>query len=1567
MREDKHKVLDYIVKACIVVLIVFSIFMFVSAFAQGRLIINGKVYAENGNLTIFSSNTVNASDVLNPFWLNESDQRYNDTAFIQAVNQSLSAQIANLSFNGSDNDSDLYNQINSLNFTLNGEISARAIDFGVLYGITTTLNSNLGIVNSSLVAEIANRIAGDNALNQTIIAVNNSFYLYTGILNVSLQQEIASRIANDSLLQSEIVDVNQSMNFLNQTTVKTSGNQSINGDLNVSGQGFFASLGSSISKIAFGWFGFLYADNINATNISSTNLHGALNATDIYGAQWLLITDQRYNDTLYIDGINASLQQEILDRVANVSFLQSEIDSVNGSLFLVVQNINSTFSAEINLLNSSLQQEILDRVANDSAINVRIDGVNASLQQEILDRIANDSALQFEIDGKLNISDQRYNDSLAITNEVNARQGNDSFLQSQISDVNNSVLHNSGEQILNGNLIVNGNLSVIGSIVNLTVTNEDINGSISPQINGFFDLGSNNSYWLNVYALYLHGQLNASDVANPYWLNESDQRYNDTQFVLNQLLNYYTKLEVDGLISSVNSSLQGQINNKLDINDQRYNDTLLVQGLNSSLQGQINGKLDVNDQRYNDSVVIGQEIADRIANDSYIVGLIGNLSDDDSIYALNSSLANYLLVNDQRFNDTSSFSSLNSSLQQEILDRIANDSYLLGLIGNVSNNQLIYALNYSLNTEISARQGNDSSLQGQINNKLDASDQRYNDSALVQGLNSSLQSADNLKLNITDQRYNDTALINAINSTANIMSLGFLNSSGDVVQDNNLMQTFNTTANIASLGFNTTVQLNNLFVSVGTIFLNSTDSDLYLYINGTRTILFNESRLNTTIKNVASIYNDSASIASVNASLANYLLSSDQRYNDSALIAGVNTTSNIQSLGFNTTAQLDSRFYSISNPNGFVNGSGIVLAVGNWSADKQYYLNATADYQNDSASFYSINNPNGFINGSALSNMSQLWFNNSGTVTTNSPVLINNSLTLGNEPDIYGSFNSYPLNFISKDPYTNASLTSYIKVFGNQLLFYVNETWFSFDTSGLLYAPLFESQGLHFEGSDQDLSWNNFGDTLFYVTDGEIDLNAPKIWVAGNFTLNGNYTVLENATSICTYNFLRGMLIGHSCSNYSIPNTNGYITGTYANNTYLLISDQRYNDSALVQGLNSSLQSADNLKLNITDQRYNDTALINAINSTANIMSLGFLNSSGDVVQDNNLMQTFNTTANIASLGFNTTVQLNNLFVSVGTIFLNSTDSDLYLYINGTRTILFNESRLNTTIKNVASIYNDSASIASVNASLANYLLSSDQRYNDSALIAGVNTTSNIQSLGFNTTAQLDSRFYSISNPNGFVNGSGIVLAVGNWSADKSSYNTTAQLNTLFLAITDQRYNDSASIASINSSKAGVGNCPSGQVVVNTTTAGVQCAVSPSIEAYAEAYNSTSGSTITMTTQSAYYNVSGMLGGLINGWTLNSGYILNCNNSGTYEITYSIVGSVNNNDNVQYEVFVNNVAEAKSFSTFRYASGVVSSSGFSLLRTFNLGDNVTLRIGDSTRAGAVFTYSNRELYIHEMS
>jgi hypothetical protein len=119
---------------------------------------------------------------------------------------------------------------------------------------------------------------------------------------------------------SMVVQVNAS-DVLNPYWLNDSGNPVLNGSLNVTGTGFFASLGSSIRKVAVGWFGFLYADNINATNITSINLHGSLNASDVANPYWLEITDQRYNDSLLVQGINASLQQEILDRIANDSYL----------------------------------------------------------------------------------------------------------------------------------------------------------------------------------------------------------------------------------------------------------------------------------------------------------------------------------------------------------------------------------------------------------------------------------------------------------------------------------------------------------------------------------------------------------------------------------------------------------------------------------------------------------------------------------------------------------------------------------------------------------------------------------------------------------------------------------------------------------------------------------------------------------------------------------------------------------------------------------------------------------------------------------------------------------------------------------------------------------------------------------------------------------------------------------------------------------------------------------------------------------------------------------------------
>ena len=122
-----------------------------------------------------------------------------------------------------------------------------------------------------------------------------------------------------------------------------------------------------------------------------------------------------------------------------------------------------------------------------------------------------------------------------------------------------------------------------------------------------------------------------------------------------------------------------------------------------------------------------------------------------------------------------------------------------------------------------------------------------------------------------------------------------------------------------------------------------------------------------------------------------------------------------------------------------------------------------------------------------------------------------------------------------------------------------------------------------------------------------------------------------------------------------------------------------------------------------------------------------------------------------------------------------------------------------------------------------------DQRYNDTALINSVDTTANVQSLGFNTTTQLNTLYYLLSNPLGYINGTGVVSAVGNWSLDKSSYSTTSQANALYLPIADQRFNETGLVNSLNSTKATVGSCSAGQVAQNTTTGGVQCVTASGI------------------------------------------------------------------------------------------------------------------------------------------
>lgn len=64
----------------------------------------------------------------------------------------------------------------------------------------------------------------------------------------------------------------------------------------------------------------------------------------------------------------------------------------------------------------------------------------------------------------------------------------------------------------------------------------------------------------------------------------------------------------------------------------------------------------------------------------------------------------------------------------------------------------------------------------------------------------------------------------------------------------------------------------------------------------------------------------------------------------------------------------------------------------------------------------------------------------------------------------------------------------------------------------------------------------------------------------------------------------------------NFTNNMDYITSTYANNTYLKLTDQRYNETSIISAVNTSLW---NNKLNLTDQRWNYTSTIGIVNTTA--------------------------------------------------------------------------------------------------------------------------------------------------------------------------------------------------------------------------------------------------------------------------------------------------------------------------------------------------------------------------------
>lgn len=118
-------------------------------------------------------------------------------------------------------------------------------------------------------------------------------------------------------------------------------------------------------------------------------------------------------------------------------------------------------------------------------------------------------------------------------NDYHNLGGDDRVLnKSEIEDMGFSTIDNDycSNGVCGGDLTINGDLKLIGSITNVNVTNVKSNGSIVPDYNSVFDLGSNLNKWNNVFANTLYGNIDYSQIQNvpTFLLTETDPQVTST-------------------------------------------------------------------------------------------------------------------------------------------------------------------------------------------------------------------------------------------------------------------------------------------------------------------------------------------------------------------------------------------------------------------------------------------------------------------------------------------------------------------------------------------------------------------------------------------------------------------------------------------------------------------------------------------------------------------------------------------------------------------------------------------------------------------------------------------------------------------------------------------------------------------------------------------------------------------------------------------------------------------------------------------------------------------------------
>ena len=510
---------------------------------------------------------------------------------------------------------------------------------------------------------------------------------------------------------------------------------------------------------------------------------------------YLLLTDQRFNETSYIDNqlndyyIKSEVynKTETDDLIPNLSgyYNKSEIDN-NFSNYYTKTQVDNNFTLYLLLTDQRFNETEL--------INSLINSVNTTVNIQALGFYTSS-----EVDGLLeNAGNSSFNQSLtdtlyaSIIWNYNQTISANAYTDSVVSANNVSWMstYNATYNTWAYNQTIPAQAYADAQDV---IFNDSIKDYVDTQISG---VNEGNSSWNQSLADTLYANIQwGYNMTTPFtdWLSTFAYDYNQTTPAINwvQSQNYLTSVADNSTRIAyqniTNLPTCGE-NEHLDFDGSILSCTADAIGSDSWAGNYTNyynkTEVDTNlsyyllltDERYNETDYIDNLIADYynksyVYNTTEIDALIPNLNDYYTKAEVDNNFTLYLLLTDQRFNETALINNLISSVNETANIQALgfyNQTEIDGLVTNLNETDLVLNVNSTLWSYITTNEANWLST--------------YNATYNIWAYNQTIPA----------QAYADTQ-INAVNTTANIDSLGYLNKSGTNANQNINISPYNIT------------------------------------------------------------------------------------------------------------------------------------------------------------------------------------------------------------------------------------------------------------------------------------------------------------------------------------------------------------------------------------------------------------------------------------------------------------------------------------------------------------------------------------------------------------------------------------------------------------------------------------------------------------------------------------------------------------------------------------------------------------------------------------------------------